>query len=500
MRYIPDVLGPGFESTRLQREPDEFSERSATVVRYLPSEDPKATLPDRVVPGNLRTGGAPKTGSFTVLPPQASPQQAAELDCYYTRLGSARRATAPQPVVKPLDETQQSDVTALRDYLGAELRGQDLSVADSWSDSAPQNPKFIVVYLHGWNDYFYQTHLARSLTQLGAAFYALDLHRYGRNLPDWKGGKVWNGYTENFEEYDPEIDWAVATAREEHPGLPVLVMGHSNGGGIVAGWAARHHDSFDGLIFNSPWLVQDISMIPAGKAVRWFITNRAQHLRIPMPQGNLTTYADSLAGYRAIRSPLPRRLIPFQNDPSVVGWVENPQWRILTGLPTLLGWVSTVLRNHRWLRESATFPAKPVLCLTGNHELDPFYLPEVERVDSLLAEQWKREGRTPLHRHLEQNGLRIERSLHKFTHADQPDEPEAGYHPALLGWTEAARHTDTILNGELIEQRAKELFGDNLTVRQMSGYHDLTLSQPLERAAFFAEISDWLAHSEIIPK
>ena len=39
-----------------------------------------------------------------------------------------------------------------------------------------------VLYLHGWNDYFFQTHLADVLRRAGFDFYALDLRRYGRSL------------------------------------------------------------------------------------------------------------------------------------------------------------------------------------------------------------------------------------------------------------------------------------------------------------------------------
>ena len=39
-----------------------------------------------------------------------------------------------------------------------------------------------MLYLHGWNDYFFQTHLADAFAALGFDFYALDLRRYGRSL------------------------------------------------------------------------------------------------------------------------------------------------------------------------------------------------------------------------------------------------------------------------------------------------------------------------------
>ena len=39
-----------------------------------------------------------------------------------------------------------------------------------------------VLYVHGWSDYFFQRRLARTFTERGARFFALDLRRYGRSL------------------------------------------------------------------------------------------------------------------------------------------------------------------------------------------------------------------------------------------------------------------------------------------------------------------------------
>jgi len=33
------------------------------------------------------------------------------------------------------------------------------------------------LYVHGWNDYFFQTHLADAVEAMGVAFHALDLRR-----------------------------------------------------------------------------------------------------------------------------------------------------------------------------------------------------------------------------------------------------------------------------------------------------------------------------------
>lgn len=488
MRYLPDVLGPGFGAAKLQLEPDQISPRSATLVRYTPAEDPKSQLPDRIVPVNVKPGGGSNQGSFRILPPSASPQQ---------RAGSNSQPNASAQ----WEDSLVRNLDYLQDYLTPELRGREIEVLDELD--APSAPQFIAVYVHGWNDYFYQAHLARMMTHLGAAFYGIDLHRYGRNMPRRSGLIPFNCYEDDYTTYDRELDWAIATARQEHPDLPVVVMAHSNGGSVVSGWASRHHDAYDGLIFISPWVVQDVSGIPAGNTVRTIISKYLKGLHLPMLGPGSTVYQDSLAGYATIGSPLPRRLVPFGNDPAVCGWITNPQWRITEGAPILFGWLSAILSTQQWLVDHARFSNQPVLCLTAAHDPDDFYHPEIARIDSLMAKKWKSAGKTPLYRNLEKRRLYLSTmSRHIFGH-DNSSEREYPYKTALVDWSEAARHTDTVLNGNLIEDRINTLYGrvgGGLTLQQMSGLHDLTLSQPLERAEFFAEVAAWISHSGILNK
>jgi alpha-beta hydrolase superfamily lysophospholipase len=133
-----------------------------------------------------------------------------------------------------------------------------------------------VLYLHGWNEYFFQDHLARAWAELGYDFYALDLHRYGRSLH----GDELPGYAESLAEYYEEIDAAVDLLHETHP--HVVINAHSTGGLIASLWASARPGRLVGLILNSPWL--DLSgSLPtrtlqaaaskalAGKAATWEI-------------------------------------------------------------------------------------------------------------------------------------------------------------------------------------------------------------------------------------
>jgi alpha-beta hydrolase superfamily lysophospholipase len=114
-----------------------------------------------------------------------------------------------------------------------------------------------VLYVHGFVDYFFQTHLADFYVEHGYSFYALDLRKYGRSLLDHQ--------TPNFahamSDYFPEIDEAVRLIREDNDTL--LVNGHSTGGLVTALWAdrVRGQGLVDGLFLNSPFLELNV---PAG--------------------------------------------------------------------------------------------------------------------------------------------------------------------------------------------------------------------------------------------
>ena len=114
--------------------------------------------------------------------------------------------------------------------------------------SGPRVGSRAALYVHGWNDYFFQTHVADYLTDLGYDFYAIDLRRYGRSL---RPGQL-RGFITNLDDYSLELDAAADVIAVDHDRL--LLMGHSTGGLVTALWAAHNADRLEALILNSPWL------------------------------------------------------------------------------------------------------------------------------------------------------------------------------------------------------------------------------------------------------
>jgi alpha-beta hydrolase superfamily lysophospholipase len=136
----------------------------------------------------------------------------------------------------------------LEDVVPAAGEPDDTVVATMIRRTPGDQSRRAVLYLHGWNDYFFQTHLADRLTDLGFDFYALDLRRYGRSL---RRGQL-HGFIVDLDDYGREIGAAADLIDAEHDEL--LLMGHSTGGLIAALWAAINPDRVAALILNSPWL------------------------------------------------------------------------------------------------------------------------------------------------------------------------------------------------------------------------------------------------------
>lgn len=112
----------------------------------------------------------------------------------------------------------------------------------------PPRHRSAVLYVHGWSDYFFQTHVADFFDELGYDFYAVELRRYGRNLAPG----LFAGYISNLDDYAAELDAALAEVRLDHD--HVLGYGHSTGGLVISLWASAHPGELDALLLNSPWL------------------------------------------------------------------------------------------------------------------------------------------------------------------------------------------------------------------------------------------------------
>ena len=306
------------------------------------------------------------------------------------------------------------------------------------TQAAPRHER-AVLYLHGRNDYFFQTHLADAFLQAGYEFYALDLRTCGRAGI----GHPSPHDVRDLRIHDEEIGEALRIIRSEHGHGVVVLNGHSTGGLQAVIWAADHPGTVEALVLNSPWL-----QLNASGLIRSYGSAYVDVLSRRSPERIIDNPAEAKARKRlaaeAASAPGPDGAEAGGSEP-----VEADLYvRVL---------------HRRWggewdwdlrLKPSPAFPVR-----AG-------FLAGIRRL--------QREVR---------HGLGIEAPV-LVCCSTTSSGPEASPEEAL--------HSDTVLSVEQIIERAAFL-GTDVTVRQIpGGVHDLALSPSPAREEYLATVTDWL--------
>lgn len=206
-----------------------------------------------------------------------------------------------------------------------------------------------VLYIHGFNDYFFQTEMAERFCSKGYHFYAIDLRKYGRS---WMPHQLFNN-VRDLKEYDEDMQWALEQIRSEG-NKKVLLCGHSTGGLLITYYALRHPDSdlFHALFCNSPFYGFQISAL-------------AQKV-LPVV---------SKIGNRYPELPLP--VVPFTDFYGKALHIsEHGEWkydlRLKPHVPsdTKLAFVSAVEKAHRYLDKHTEIKV-PMLVMCSDKSFTP---------------------------------------------------------------------------------------------------------------------------------
>ena len=306
------------------------------------------------------------------------------------------------------------------------------------TQAAPRHER-AVLYLHGRNDYFFQTHLADAFLQAGYEFYALDLRTCGRAGI----GHPSPHDVRDLRIHDEEIGEALRIIRSEHGHGVVVLNGHSTGGLQAVIWAADHPGTVEALVLNSPWL-----QLNASGLIRSYGSAYVDVLSRRSPERIIDNPAEAKARKRLAAE---AASAPSLDDAEAGGSgpVEADLYvRVL---------------HRRWggewdwdlrLKPSPAFPVR-----AG-------FLAGIRRL--------QREVR---------HGLGIEAPV-LVCCSTTSSSPEASPEEAL--------HSDIVLSVEQIIERAAFL-GTDVTVRQIpGGVHDLALSPSPAREEYLATVTGWL--------
>ena len=104
----------------------------------------------------------------------------------------------------------------------------------------------IVVLVHGYGEHIGRyDHVAEALVERGAIVVGPDHIGHGES----KGERV---LIEDFDQLVDDLHTVVEGTRRQHPGLPVVMVGHSMGGLVATRYAQRHGDELAGLVLSAP--------------------------------------------------------------------------------------------------------------------------------------------------------------------------------------------------------------------------------------------------------
>lgn len=200
-----------------------------------------------------------------------------------------------------------------------------------------------VLYVHGFVDYFFQTHVADALADRGYDLYALDLRDYGRSI---RPGREPND-THELAAYAEEVDAAVRTVRAEHD--HVVLLGHSTGGLIAALWAhaRRGRGLVDAVVLNSPWLDLRGSWFER-TVLTWAIVGVVGRVAPRLAVSHLD------ANYG--------RALHVESGGE---WAYDLAWKPLAGFPVRAGFVRAVRRGHAHVARGLDIDV-PVLVLASD--------------------------------------------------------------------------------------------------------------------------------------
>jgi alpha-beta hydrolase superfamily lysophospholipase len=224
------------------------------------------------------------------------------------------------------------------------------------TDSIPSSS--VVLAVHGYTDYFFNTELADHFTARGWRFYGLDSRRCGRS---WRDGQTPH-FTTDLTQYDRELEGALAIIGAENPAARVLVYGHSTGGLVVSLWLDRVRSRGDtaalkiaGLVLNSPFLDLNGPAILRTRATSTAIgaASRVRATRVVRGAGS---GGYGLTLHRAYHGEFDYNLTwkPIGGFPITVGWIHairRGQARLHRGLD--VGVPNLVLRSDHSVAETA---------------------------------------------------------------------------------------------------------------------------------------------------
>jgi acylglycerol lipase len=123
------------------------------------------------------------------------------------------------------------------------------------------HPRATLIMLHGFAVHSGRyLNVAAAFAGAGLSVTAFDCRGHGRST-----GR--RGYVRRFPDFLDDLHAVIESAREADRGLPLVVLGHSQGGTIALDYALRNPSGLSALMLASPWLALKLKVPTWKKAL-----------------------------------------------------------------------------------------------------------------------------------------------------------------------------------------------------------------------------------------
>lgn len=221
-----------------------------------------------------------------------------------------------------------------------------------------------VLYVHGFNDYFFQSEMGDRYVDSGFCFYAVDLRRYGRSLEPWQ----YPFNIRKIDEYFEDIDSALMQMKRDGV-KEITLCGHSTGGLTTALFAAvKGADcGVDRLVTDSPFLEWNMNRVTRDFLVPMVGAWGKLSPDTKIKQGHCDAYAESL-------------LKEYHGE-----WTYNTDWKMIYSPPVTASWVHSINSAQSRLMRKAKNITIPVLVMHSSRGLHACsWEPECQSADIVL--------------------------------------------------------------------------------------------------------------------
>lgn len=272
-----------------------------------------------------------------------------------------------------------------------------------------------VLYVHGYNDYFFQEEMAQRFIDWGYNFYAVDLRKYGRSLlPEQREFEA-----RDMSEYYADIDSALSVVRREG-NTRVILMGHSTGGLTTTLYCDARRDAMpvDALILNSPFF-------------EWNYNSLFRNVLIPAVAFFGRIFPDlGLPDARKVSAYAMSLLKSYYGE-----WEFNTEWKRSKARGERFGWIRAIDKGHDVIHNMRDLPC-PVLLMHSDKTIDaPEWTPEYQQGDAVLNVA-----------HIAQYGTQIGRKVTEVTITD-------GMHDLVLSRIDVREEAYRAMYNWLAEQQ-----------------------------------------------